>query len=619
MISVVVTCYDLGRTLEDALDSVHGQTRPAGEVLVVDDGSTDAGTRRVLARLARRGTRVIRTDNRGVAAARNLGARLTVGDYLVFLDADDAFAPTYFAEAASRLDEDPALDFVTCALRAFEGASYVWTPAPLTWVEAVATGGVPHISSMTRRRLWDAIGGYDESLRSFEPLDFWATVLERGFKGIVLPEPLLRYRVRADSGYHQSIQRETYLDRMRHFYRKHAAALERHAPELIVGRETFVLDQRAYRRGLLARAEALESERAALEDEIRRLRRTLEADGRRLPEDASGTGDVPSLDEVPAETGDGAVGVHVDVTCPESAAMLMYHHVARLEPDPRGLCLEPADFRRHMEHLRRHYRPMPLEELARAVATGRIPPRAIAVTIDDGYLDALTQASPILLDTGVPATFFVNSAGFDEAPELLGDVLDRIFLAPGALPAVLELEIHGERTSRPTVTADARQAAARWIREMTFPASAAARDAVMRRVVEWSGLDLPPRPTHRRLTARELAGLAARPGHAIGSHTVHHLALPFHDRTTQRREIEDDRARLEGVIGRRVTTFAYPYGEFSAATVEIVRASGFVAAVTCRETLAVGGGDPLLLPRLEVRPADGAGLARRLDTLFGGP
>ena len=119
------------------------------------------------------------------------------------------------------LDDDPDLDFVSCAMRAFEGASYVWKPSPPTFVEAIATGGVPHASTMMRRRLWEALGGFDESLQSFELLDFWASVIERGVRGVILDEPLLNYRVRAGSGYRRSIQPAVYLDRLRHFYGKH--------------------------------------------------------------------------------------------------------------------------------------------------------------------------------------------------------------------------------------------------------------------------------------------------------------------------------------------------------------------------------------------------------------
>ena len=609
-ISVVVTCYDLGRTIEEAIESVHRQSRPAAELVVVDDGSTNLQTRQVLTRLARRGVRIIRTENRGVGAARNLGARLTIGDYLVFLDADDVFEPTYFDKAATRLDDDPDLGFVTSAVRAFEGASFVWRPSPLTWVEAVSTAGVPHISSMTRRRLWDAVGGYDESIRYSEELYCWTAVLEAGFNGAILAEPLLRYRVRAGSLFHQAIEREAYLDRMRKFYAKHRAAVDRHGLDLIVGREAFVLTLREHQGSLVATKAKLEAELEALERELGDIGAELD-DLRTIENDRNGAHLVAAESDTRAvaaglETDD--VPLHVEVTSIERASVLVYHRIACLDPDRHNLCVSPADFRTHMEHVRRHYQPVSLEALARAVVTGQIPPRAVAVTLDDGYLDALTTASPILLELGIPATFFVNSADLDDGAEALWNLIERVTHTDHRLPQVLELDIRGERLRRPMARLAERESAARWLGELTFPLSACERAEVGRQIAKWTGLDLAPRPTHRRLRAAELVQLAERPGHTIGGHTAHHLALPFHDREVQRTEIEEDRESLARMLGRPVETFAYPYGEFTAATVEIVRAARFSAAVTCRQTSALAGSDPLLLPRFEVTAATGAAL-----------
>ena len=118
-VSAIITCRDLGRTLVEALRSLERQTRPAADIVIVDDASTDVYTRQVIAKLERDGTFVAHGPGRGASAARNLGARLTSGDYLAWLDADDTLEPGYFEAAAARLDADPAIDFVTCAMRAF--------------------------------------------------------------------------------------------------------------------------------------------------------------------------------------------------------------------------------------------------------------------------------------------------------------------------------------------------------------------------------------------------------------------------------------------------------------------------------------------------------------------
>ena len=110
-IAAVITCHDLGRTLVEALESVERQTRPAAEIVVVDDalhrhlhaaGTGPAGAD---------GTRVVQAGGRGVSAARNCGARLTSAEYLVWLDADDVLEPGYFDAAGARLDADPDLRF----------------------------------------------------------------------------------------------------------------------------------------------------------------------------------------------------------------------------------------------------------------------------------------------------------------------------------------------------------------------------------------------------------------------------------------------------------------------------------------------------------------------------
>jgi glycosyltransferase involved in cell wall biosynthesis len=222
---------------------------------------------------------VAQAGGRGASAARNVGAHLTSAEYIVWLDADDILEPEYFEAAGARLDAESDLDFVSCAMRAFEGASYVWKPAPPTFVDAIATGGVPHASTMMRRRLWHAVGGFDESLRSFELLDFWASALERGFRGVILDEPLLNYRVRAGSGYRRSIQPDTYLARLKHFYDKHRRAVEQHGLDLIPAKEAFLLSQREYKGTLESRTTSIEAELAQLRVDIADAVRILESRG----------------------------------------------------------------------------------------------------------------------------------------------------------------------------------------------------------------------------------------------------------------------------------------------------------------------------------------------------
>ena len=109
--SVIIPAYNAAATLARALDSVLAQTYAAHEIIVVDDGSTDASA----AVAAGYGDKIryLRQDNGGVSAARNRGAQAASGDWLAFLDADDWYYPDRLKWHAEWIARDPALDFLT--------------------------------------------------------------------------------------------------------------------------------------------------------------------------------------------------------------------------------------------------------------------------------------------------------------------------------------------------------------------------------------------------------------------------------------------------------------------------------------------------------------------------
>ncbi|MHB1334163.1 MAG: glycosyltransferase family 2 protein [Sulfuriferula sp.] len=109
--SVIIPAYNAAATLARALDSVLAQTWPAHEIIVVDDGSTDA-TAAVAAGYGNK-IRYLRQENAGVSAARNHGAQAASGDWLAFLDADDWYYPNRLKWHAEWIARDPALDFLT--------------------------------------------------------------------------------------------------------------------------------------------------------------------------------------------------------------------------------------------------------------------------------------------------------------------------------------------------------------------------------------------------------------------------------------------------------------------------------------------------------------------------
>ncbi|HEX6737553.1 MAG TPA: polysaccharide deacetylase family protein, partial [Vicinamibacteria bacterium] len=292
--------------------------------------------------------------------------------------------------------------------------------------------------------------------------------------------------------------------------------------------------------------------------------------------------------------------VEVEAAPGEAGLVLLYHRVAETADDVHGLCVPPALFREQMEHLRAHYRPMALEELADAARRGRLPPRAVAVTFDDGYVDNLLAASPILGELGLPATFFVTGEGWDAPHEFWWDALERLLLSSQPVPRCLELTLGGERRCLATSTTAERRAAHATLHPQLVGRSREERDQAMRAIASWAG-DPARRPGARAMTAEEIRLLASRPGHAVGAHTTHHLALSTQPAAVVEEEIAGHKDRLQRLLGGPVAAFAYPFGDGSPHAAEAVRRAAFGVAVTCEERPVRPGDAPLQLPRLEVK------------------
>ena len=193
-ISVIIPCYNQGRYLNDAIDSVLLQSFVDLEIIVVDDGSTDPETCSILNRLDREKTRLVRRVNGGLAAARNSGIRTANGNYILPLDCDDCIAPDYLRQAYGVLESDPACGIVYCKAEKFGAQQGDW-PLPKFGRLRMALGNVIFCSALFRRCDWLQTGGYDENLRQgWEDWGFWLALLELGRTVHCLPYTGFYYR-----------------------------------------------------------------------------------------------------------------------------------------------------------------------------------------------------------------------------------------------------------------------------------------------------------------------------------------------------------------------------------------------------------------------------------------
>ncbi|HSE98315.1 MAG TPA: polysaccharide deacetylase family protein, partial [Blastocatellia bacterium] len=124
------------------------------------------------------------------------------------------------------------------------------------------------------------------------------------------------------------------------------------------------------------------------------------------------------------------------------AVILLYHRIADSASDPWSLCVTPQHFAEHLEVLAKHGFVVRLERLARALDGGRLPHRSAVITFDDGYVDNLWNARPLLEQFDLPATVFVTTGNTGRSREFWWDELERLILQPGTLPESLRLTIN---------------------------------------------------------------------------------------------------------------------------------------------------------------------------------
>jgi len=194
-VSVIIPVFNAGAYLAEALASVAAQTYRDYEVVVVDDGSTDARTLAILERArSEPGLTVIRTENRGPAAARNLAIERARGTYVLPLDADDYLAPAFLARTVPVLDAEPGIGVVYTWVGLVGSHHGVWRTGGFTLHELLTRCTI-HVASLYRREIWSDVGGYDgRFVESCEDWDFWLGAVAHGWTGRGVPEVLAYYR-----------------------------------------------------------------------------------------------------------------------------------------------------------------------------------------------------------------------------------------------------------------------------------------------------------------------------------------------------------------------------------------------------------------------------------------
>jgi len=198
-VSVVIPCYNYGEFIDEAVDSVLAQTCGDFEIIIVNDGSTDAYTNRLLESYDRPKTRVIATANSGVAKARNFGIAAAGGQYILPVDPDDRIGSTYLEKAVKILDEHPKLGIVYSQVEFFGARKGKVNFKPYQ-LENILLGNMICCAAFFRKSDWEKVGGYNPNMiHGFEDWNFWLSLIEIGVQPCLIPEVLLYYRIKDQS------------------------------------------------------------------------------------------------------------------------------------------------------------------------------------------------------------------------------------------------------------------------------------------------------------------------------------------------------------------------------------------------------------------------------------
>lgn len=209
MISVVIPSFNQGEYLEDCIESVYSQTLQAHEIIIVDDGSSDDSLE-----IARRyefkefpmiesPVKVINQVNKGLASARNTGIMNATGDYVLFLDADDMLAENAIERFTKEAQETNA-DIIAPSFKEFGKSEREVILGKFTIEDLKIANRLGYFSLIKRSALLEC-GGYNPKMKwGWEDFALWFDLFSRGKSITVIPDILVKYRVKERSMIHEA-------------------------------------------------------------------------------------------------------------------------------------------------------------------------------------------------------------------------------------------------------------------------------------------------------------------------------------------------------------------------------------------------------------------------------
>lgn len=203
LVSIIITCYNLGVYIEEALDSIKKYSnRDKYEVILVNDGSTDLETNIILERVVLNDETIqyINQPNLGLAKARNNGIKQAKGKYIIPLDADNKLRPEFIEQVITIFNNNEDIDIIHGNAQNFGNRTTIWQSKAFYFPEMLLNNYIDACAGF-RKKTWENLGGYDENMpiMGFEDWDLWLRMANAGCKCEYVDEIFFDYRVRDNS------------------------------------------------------------------------------------------------------------------------------------------------------------------------------------------------------------------------------------------------------------------------------------------------------------------------------------------------------------------------------------------------------------------------------------
>lgn len=258
--------------------------------------------------------------------------------------------------------------------------------------------------------------------------------------------------------------------------------------------------------------------------------------------------------------------------------ILLYHRVADDPIDSQLLSVSPENFEQQIKYLTDNYSVIPLDEMTNNLQRNELKKNTISITFDDGYVDNLYNALPVLEKYNAHATIFITSQWINKNITPWWDELGYLFTGKHNLPE--EINIVDQSFKIKSREDKFQLHNVLWAEIKKMPPQKI--EEIIAYLYSVCGVKKEVRPECRLMNENELIDLSNSNLISIGAHTENHPTLSLLSKEEQKKEILNSKKQLEKLLGVEIKLFSYPFGgksDFNEVTEEIVKDAGFYAGI----------------------------------------